>query len=242
MPWLTPDESETYVYRVLKVPGKFLSAVNGALLELTRYENWEQHGTLTPEESAYTMLLFFDYYSRSKYFVIGSIIPVATEVLPENMLLCDGSIHNRSDYPELWAVLNSSLKIDPDTFKTPDLRARFIVGEGEGVGLSEYIFGDTGGEEAIELTVGQLPEHTHLSPLHGHIDTGHIHATEISVTTIEDVSPGVPVPGTISTAGFTASASANISDTAVTIEETGNDEAHENRPPFYAVTFGIIAK
>lgn len=55
MPWLTGDDiPEDEFCRVIHVPNDptFIHAISGALLELTYAGNWEQHGTLTPEEQA----------------------------------------------------------------------------------------------------------------------------------------------------------------------------------------------
>jgi len=55
MPWLTGSAipSEEFC-RVIRVPNDptFIHAVSGALLELTYADNWEQFGTLTPEQQA----------------------------------------------------------------------------------------------------------------------------------------------------------------------------------------------
>jgi len=60
MPYLTPDSpSEGFICRVLQIPNStlFLSIVEGCLLDLIYPRNFEQHGDLTPEETA---LLFYD--------------------------------------------------------------------------------------------------------------------------------------------------------------------------------------
>jgi len=47
------------------------------------------------------------------------------------------------------------------TFKLPDLRGRTIIGAGTGLGLPTYAPGNTGGQTSINLTINQLPPHTH---------------------------------------------------------------------------------
>jgi len=59
MAWLTGDTiPETTTCRVIRIPDDptFRRALSGALLELTKAENWEQFGTLTPEEQASAFL------------------------------------------------------------------------------------------------------------------------------------------------------------------------------------------
>lgn len=58
MPWLTPDEApEGTVCRPLFIPDDpaWLAIVSGAILELTRSWNYEQFGTLTPDQCAELM-------------------------------------------------------------------------------------------------------------------------------------------------------------------------------------------
>lgn len=53
--YLTPDTLPTdYVCRVLTIPNDIdvISAVNGQINEITKPENWQQFGTVTPEEVA----------------------------------------------------------------------------------------------------------------------------------------------------------------------------------------------
>lgn len=59
MPWLTGDEvPTTFKCREVRIPDNpaFVSALNGAVLELTYPHNWEQFGTLTPQEMAAAFL------------------------------------------------------------------------------------------------------------------------------------------------------------------------------------------
>lgn len=44
---------------------------------------------------------------------------------------------------------------------TPDLRGRFVIGAGQGSGLSNRSVGAAGGSETVTLAVGQLPAHNH---------------------------------------------------------------------------------
>lgn len=55
MPFLTPDSDTPLVSVILSVPEEFVVALNGAIYELSLPENWEQYGTLTPEECASIM-------------------------------------------------------------------------------------------------------------------------------------------------------------------------------------------
>src|SRR5690348_13400645 len=47
------------------------------------------------------------------------------------------------------------------TFALPDLRARAALEAGQGVGLSAYSLGDSGGKPAVGLSRSQMPGHAH---------------------------------------------------------------------------------
>lgn len=100
---------------------------------------------------------------------------------------------------------------DSTTFTLPDLSDLFLAAAGSG----SYSLGDTGGENNHVLTTAELArhEHTYLPP----------------VLDIDLESPGVPdiAAARVGTPTWTGS--------------TGDDNAHENRPPFFAVLIGIFA-
>lgn len=68
---------------------------------------------------------------------IGTIERLAGTVAPDGYLLCDGSIVNRADYPELFKTIGTSFGYGNDdglTFHLPDLRGRFLRGTDEDTG------------------------------------------------------------------------------------------------------------
>ena len=89
----------------------------------------------------------------------GFIYPLASAVVPDGFLLCDGAAHSRSEYPELFAAIGTMYGSGDGstTFNVPDLQTRVLVGSGDG-----YALGDSGGEETNT--------HKHLSPF-GYNDT-----------------------------------------------------------------------
>ena len=62
---------------------------------------------------------------------------------------------------------------------TPDLRDRFVLGVGSSVAASTASVDDTGGDNSITLSEGQMPSHNHdlNDPNHSHgvTDNGHYH-------------------------------------------------------------------
>lgn len=186
--WLTPsDIPSQFVYRVIAIPDNLgiLSAVNGALLELTYVYRWEQFGVVTPVEISDAMNVMFYAYLESSYPMIGAIIPLATEDLPPNVLLCDGSSYNADDYPALFAVLANVFK-SGSTFVTPDLRGKTIIGTS-----GAFAFNSVGGETSHTLTTDELPTHSH---------------TEITaVTTLINGGLEAPASSALPSAGLTGS-------------------------------------
>ena len=59
---------------------------------------------------------------------IGSIMAFGTSQTPTGWLLCDGTTHQASAYPELFAVLVGNVLPAPTTFTVPDLRGEFLRG------------------------------------------------------------------------------------------------------------------
>lgn len=125
----------------------------GAVSHLAFWSSWDKVGTMEQEDAA---RYFKDILaSRKDFEMLGTIFPVFRETLPDYMLLCDGSVYNRIDYPQLWEVLPSGSK-DANTFTVPDLRERFPLGASV-----NYPVSSVGGLSEVTLTVAEMPSHTH---------------------------------------------------------------------------------
>jgi microcystin-dependent protein len=97
---------------------------------------------------------------------------------------------------------------------TPDLRGRFVVGYHNSNG--DYDVGDTGGAETVTLSINEMPAHDHDTDLDGY----KVFAT--GPNAMGFISYGGPggYPG-----GY------------VNMQNTGGGQAHENRPPYYALCY-----
>lgn len=222
----------TYPQKIVRLSGESL-ALFLATEELTEIDRWTNAGqepdyTTRDTIEALTALAYTEIMENA---LLGTIAPFATDSVPDGMLECDGTTYLRTDYPDLYAVLASAYILDADHFIAPDLRSRFIVAAGAGSGLSTYATADQGGEESHQLTTAELASHSH-----GVTDPSHTH-TEITATpAIGAAITGVPVPSAIPGVGVTGAAFTGIS-----INNAGADTAHENRPPYFALRFGIWA-
>ena len=182
-------------------------------------------------------------YRELQTRMIGQILPFAVATLPTNVLLCDGTQYQRVDYPDLYAILDPAFIVDADNFIVPDMRSRVPIGVGQGISLSDYQMGDTGGVESVELTTGQLASHNHSANAHSHTDAGHTHAYVSALASV--VTPGelpIPVGAAIPSPAATSVGYASISAETVTINSTGDGDPHENRQPYIAIKWGIVAR
>jgi microcystin-dependent protein len=105
-------------------------------------------------------------------------------------------------------------------YQTPDLRDRFIVGSG-----GSYESGNSGGEALVTLSANQMPSHTHSVN-----DPGHSHSY------LNSSSGGLVKSGTDRAVGQVSSSTSH-NTTGIYLGNTGGSQAHENRPPYYALAY-----
>lgn len=107
---------------------------------------------------------------------------------------------------------------------TPDLRNRFIVGAG-----SSYKIGNTGGSDTVALTEDELPSHTHT-----------VNSTTVKKTfnvreTLNAIN-GTSLAGN-GYSGNSGTFTIDMGSHTHTLSDTGSNQAHENRPPYYALAY-----
>lgn len=171
------------------------------------------------------------YYELMGNPMLGTIFAFATATPPDGALECDGTAYARTDYPDLYALLDSAFIVDADNFIVPDLRGRVVIAAGSGTGLSSYAPADTGGEEAHQLTSAELAVHSHAVT-----DLGHAHNEIIAAPNATTIGPGAPQPTAVPAPGVTG-----IATTGISINNAGADAAHENRQPYFALRAAIWA-
>ena len=138
------------------------------------------------------------------------------------IIMWSGSINN---IPAGWALCDGSNG-------TPDLRDRFIVGAG-----GSYNVGSTGGANSVALNTNQIPSHNHgAGDLKANSAGSHTHdyRTNSSTSSASGIHSGY-LSG--STTRQTSSGGAHTHTISGNTSNTGGGQAHENRPPYYALCF-----
>lgn len=220
--WLTPDTIPTdKVCRVLRIPAEYeyiVPAVMGALLPLTQSENWEMFGSVTPAQMAAAMMqMYFDIVNVDCVTnIVGEIKMMGNASLPAGWLYCNGEEVAKATYPELWNAITDfwGVAVNPtDNFVLPDLRNKFPIGFAQGGGAPAI--GTYGGEATHVLTTAEIPAHNH--------------ALESTLT------------GSSTTHLIWSGAFGNDTPAAYKTYDAGGGGAHNNIPPYGAVSYIIYA-
>ena len=88
---------------------------------------------------------------------VGEIQMFAGNFAPAGWMFCEGQLLPISEYETLFNLIGTTYGGDGQyTFALPDLRGRIPVHQGNG-----FVLAETGGAEAITLTISQIPSHNH---------------------------------------------------------------------------------
>ena len=140
--------------------------------------------------------------------------------IPTGWALCDGNDYVRSDN-------NGNLT-------TPNLSGRFVVAAGDN-GESSYLAHATGGQDSVALSLNQLASHGHS----GYTSTNgnHNHSLEDDAASFSggDGDSDNGADGDANRVSSTDSGGAHTH--TITTNYAGGNEAHENRPKCYALTY-----
>lgn len=154
--------------------------------------------------------------------LVGLVMPVCTDLLPDGTLLCDGATHARVDYPNLYDALDPVYHVDADMFTVPDMTDRFIVGAGTLKPVNT-----TGGDFQHTQTVSEMPSHTHGNDPHQHSEV-------TAAPTVVTVGLELPTASAIPSAGITGAS-------AVNIHNTGGGDPMDITPPFLSLRYVVVA-
>ena len=200
----TPTLSGDSVLRCLALDKALSKHVGDALTLLSQREEWVAVGDDIQDIIDSASLTVETFYNN---MLVGSVFPWLINP-PAGWLLLDGTSYLQADYPELSAVLPSHLKAGSN-FTLPDVTAAFPYGV-----LDEDDASAVAGDNTLNLTVAQLPSHTHtyIPP----------------VLTVEAETHTTPIP----TAGIGSS-----TDTGA----TGSGDDIDKRPLRFGLIYAVFA-
>jgi len=158
---------------------------------------------------------------------IGEIRMFAGTFAPQGWAFCDGSLLPISDYSALYQLLGTTYGGNgTTTFALPDLRGRVPVHLGQGAGLQNYVIGQNGGAETVQLIAQNTAAHTHQAYGSGTAANSGTPAGNVWAdnTYIQQFAPGT---------------SANSTMGAGLMPDPGVGLAHDNMVPFTAINFII---
>lgn len=157
---------------------------------------------------------------------IGEVDLVAFNFPPAGWAFCDGSLVPIAENQALFSLIGTTFGGDgQSTFALPDLRGRRALGMGQGPGLSPYVLGQSGGEEQVSLTVGQIPAHSHTffaSAAHGN-----------------SLQPGGNYWASASQVNLYSTNSSHVAMAPPAIGMTGGGQPHDNRSPYLVMNYII---
>jgi microcystin-dependent protein len=157
---------------------------------------------------------------------VGEIRMFAGNFAPQGWAYCDGQLLAISQNDALFSFLGTIYGGDGrTTFGLPDLRGRIPIHQGTGPGLSQRRLGAKSGVERANVSVAQLPAHSH--PWYASADPA------------EDTSPTAHTAATATGTNLYGSASPKTMDTRAITPSTGGAQTHANVMPFLCVHFII---
>ena len=186
----------------------------------------------------------------SNILPVGAIMPYFGTTAPAGWLLCNGGIVTTA-YPALRAhlIANGSftvVSVSPLIFAAiaPNLRDKFIVGAG-----SAYPLADTGGDDTVTLIPSQVPlrSHTHDNGTLATTGAGaHSHAVGFTSQERSGGETGTDAVRSYPGVDGVYYTNTESNHTHPITGDTGTPNVpevpgapHENRPPYYALTYII---
>lgn len=172
-------------------------------------------------DAAAHVLKFYNGTGWQEFGVTGGDIPSGAIVMWSG---------TAATIPAGWVLCNG-------TAGTPDLRERFIVGAGGNNPLvtgAAYAIGPGGdNNNSITLNLNQIPSHTHS----GSTASAGSHSHSIPDFKTWKTKDGNDFLSYSRYGGTVNTNSAGSHTHTLSINSTGGGQAHENRPPYYALCF-----
>jgi microcystin-dependent protein len=189
----------------------------------------------------------------------GIINQYGGSVAPDGYLLCNGQSLSTGAYPSLFTAIGYTYGGSGSSFNIPNLQNRVPVGRGTDTEFDTL--GETGGSKTHQLTIDEMPSHTHIQDAHNHTQNSHnhtqnshSHAARVGVSGADDnnhtgngdfVADSDAGYKTNRTVTVDATTATNIATTATnnattaTNQNTGGGQAHNNLQPYIVLNYII---
>lgn len=93
---------------------------------------------------------------------IGQIMMFGGNFAPRGFAFCNGQTLPISQYTALFSLLGTAYGGNgTTTFQLPNLQSQVPIHQGNGLGLSDYQIGQTGGTANVTLTGNEMAAHSH---------------------------------------------------------------------------------
>lgn len=160
---------------------------------------------------------------------LGEVQIFGFDFNPHNWALCNGVSMLIQQNTTLYSLLGVQYGGNGSTyFNLPNLMNRVPCNQGAGPGLTRRSVGEPFGANGVTLTVDNLPAHIHS-------------VTSYSGSANRSADPtfgaGLSSPG--ATQCFLANPTYDTSLSPSVIQPSGQNQPHDNRQPFLALTFCI---
>jgi microcystin-dependent protein len=161
---------------------------------------------------------------------VGCIMQYVGSNAPIGWLFCDGTAYSRAEYSDLYTIISTTYGNGDGstTFNVPDFVGRVPVGAGtinDGTGSYAHGMGDVSGETYHTLTEAEMPSHNHTSNSTGTL--GLATSNGFNTNNGTDLDNGA---GELNIVAPTV---------ALTINNTGGGQKHNNMQPYVVVRYII---
>jgi microcystin-dependent protein len=166
---------------------------------------------------------------------LAQILMFSGNYAPKNYAMCNGQLLAINQNQALFALIGTTYGGNGvTTFALPNMQTDLPVSWGQGLGLSFYNLGQTGGSPTVTLNQSTVPPHTHAF----------MTCNSGSNTNSKTISGNVPGTPSVSGAAFYATPPGNppIIPTALGAQSCstiGSNQAHTNLMPSLCITFAI---
>jgi microcystin-dependent protein len=158
---------------------------------------------------------------------LGMIAMFGFNFNPKGWAFCNGQLISIQQNSALFSLLGTQYGGNGTTnFALPNLQSRVPIGMGTGPGLSNYVIGQTGGEENHTLLINEMPQHNHLM-------------TGSGEAAAQNSPAGGSLPSTARGVNSYTTGGNSLSPMASATVVTGGNQGHNNIQPYLAINYCI---